>query len=77
KIFKKLSKIRKLGYLCLVLASYHYFLTPKIPMFWEWSALIIALFYFIVRYTKNIKKVKIQQSYFYQNLNLILFVCFL
>ncbi|MHH37274.1 sulfite oxidase heme-binding subunit YedZ, partial [Campylobacter jejuni] len=48
-----------------------------IPMFWEWSALIIALFYFIVRYTKNIKKVKIQQSYFYQNLNLILFVCFL
>ncbi|HEC2708453.1 TPA: ferric reductase-like transmembrane domain-containing protein, partial [Campylobacter jejuni] len=27
KIFKKLSKIRKLGYLCLVLASYHYFLT--------------------------------------------------
>ncbi|EAK3126523.1 sulfite oxidase heme-binding subunit YedZ, partial [Campylobacter jejuni] len=57
-IFKKLSKIRKLGYLCLVLASYHYFLTPKIPMFWEWSALIIALFYFIVRYTKTLKKLK-------------------
>ncbi|HFN7028055.1 TPA: sulfite oxidase heme-binding subunit YedZ, partial [Campylobacter jejuni] len=59
-----------------ILASYHYFLTPKIPMFWEWSALIIALFYFIVRYTKTLK-VKIQQSYFYQNLNLILFVYFL
>lgn len=55
---EKLSKIRKLGYLCLVLASYHYFLTPKIPMFWEWSALIIALFYFIVRYTKTLKKLK-------------------
>ncbi|MFQ6342430.1 ferric reductase-like transmembrane domain-containing protein [Campylobacter sp. VTCC 70190] len=52
KIFKKLSKIRKLGYLCLVLASYHYFLSPKVPMFWEWSALIIALFYFILRYTR-------------------------
>ncbi|EAI8714423.1 sulfite oxidase heme-binding subunit YedZ, partial [Campylobacter jejuni] len=25
------------------------------PMFWEWSALIIALFYFIVRYTKTLK----------------------
>ncbi|EAH6450256.1 sulfite oxidase heme-binding subunit YedZ, partial [Campylobacter jejuni] len=24
-------------------------------MFWEWSALIIALFYFIVRYTKTLK----------------------
>ncbi|KJD97949.1 ferric reductase [Campylobacter jejuni] len=58
KIFKKLSKIRKLGYLCLVLASYHYFLTPKVPMFWEWSALIVALFYFIVRYTKTLKKLK-------------------
>ncbi|EAK4105510.1 sulfite oxidase heme-binding subunit YedZ, partial [Campylobacter jejuni] len=23
--------------------------------FWEWSALIIALFYFIVRYTKTLK----------------------
>ncbi|EAK4772117.1 sulfite oxidase heme-binding subunit YedZ, partial [Campylobacter jejuni] len=56
EIFKKLSKIRKLGYLCLVLASYHYFLTPKVPMFWEWSALIVALFYFIVRYTKTLKK---------------------
>ncbi|EJS9731943.1 sulfite oxidase heme-binding subunit YedZ, partial [Campylobacter jejuni] len=44
--------------LCLFLASYHYFLTPKIPMFWEWSALIIALFYFIVRYTKTLKKLK-------------------
>ncbi|EAK3504582.1 TPA: sulfite oxidase heme-binding subunit YedZ, partial [Campylobacter jejuni] len=22
---------------------------------WEWSALIIALFYFIVRYTKTLK----------------------
>ncbi|EOI5175334.1 sulfite oxidase heme-binding subunit YedZ, partial [Campylobacter jejuni] len=58
KIFKKLSKIRKLGYLSLVLASYHYFLTPKVPMFWEWSALIVALFYFIVRYTKTLKKLK-------------------
>lgn len=58
KIFKKLSKIRKLGYLSLVLASYHYFLTPKVPMFWEWSTLIVALFYFIVRYTKTLKKLK-------------------
>lgn len=31
------------------------FFNPKIPMFWEWSALIIALFYFIVRYTKTLK----------------------
>ncbi|EMC8673123.1 sulfite oxidase heme-binding subunit YedZ, partial [Campylobacter coli] len=55
KIFKKLSKIRKLGYLCLVLASYHYFLTPKIPMFWEWSALILSLVYFMIRYLKFFK----------------------
>ncbi|EHC0866073.1 sulfite oxidase heme-binding subunit YedZ, partial [Campylobacter coli] len=55
KIFKKLSKIRKLGYLCLILASYHYFLTPKIPMFWEWSALMLSLVYFMIRYLKFFK----------------------
>ncbi|MBZ7953420.1 sulfite oxidase heme-binding subunit YedZ [Campylobacter sp. W0018] len=59
--FKKIHKIRKLGYLCLVIASYHYFLSPKIPMFWEWSALIIAMIYFILRYIKNLR------FYFYQN----------
>ncbi|MGH2327159.1 sulfite oxidase heme-binding subunit YedZ [Campylobacter taeniopygiae] len=53
--FKKIRKIRKLGYLCLVIASYHYFLSPKIPMFWEWSALIIAMIYFILRYVKNLR----------------------
>ncbi len=52
KIFKKLEKIRKLGYFCLVLASYHYFLSPKVPKFWEWSALIVSLFYFTLRYIK-------------------------
>ncbi|EDH7393334.1 sulfite oxidase heme-binding subunit YedZ, partial [Campylobacter coli] len=46
---------RKLGYLCLVLASYHYFLTPKIPMFWEWSALMLSLVYFMIRYLKFFK----------------------
>lgn len=58
KAFKKIDKIRKLGYFCLVLASYHYFLSPKVPMFWEWSALIISLFYFIVRYLKVLLKKK-------------------
>ncbi|MBM0636822.1 sulfite oxidase heme-binding subunit YedZ [Campylobacter sp. VicNov18] len=55
---KKIEKIRKLGYLCLVLASYHYFLSPKVPMFWEWSALIVALFYFILHYIKILKSSK-------------------
>lgn len=59
--FKKIHKIRKLGYLCLVIASYHYFLSPKIPIFWEWSALIIAMIYFILRYIKNLR------FCFYQN----------
>ncbi|TKX32625.1 sulfite oxidase heme-binding subunit YedZ [Campylobacter aviculae] len=59
--FKKIRKIRKLGYLCLVISSYHYFLSPKIPMFWEWSALIIAIIYFILRYIKNLR------FCFYQN----------
>ncbi|TKX31312.1 ferric reductase-like transmembrane domain-containing protein [Campylobacter estrildidarum] len=63
KFFKKLCKIRKLGYLCLIIASYHYFLSPKIPMFWEWTALIIAIIYFILRYIKNLR------FYFYQNWN--------
>ncbi|MBZ7963503.1 sulfite oxidase heme-binding subunit YedZ [Campylobacter sp. 2457A] len=53
--FKKIRKIRKLGYSCLVISSYHYFLSPKIPMFWEWSALIIAMIYFILRYVKNLR----------------------
>ncbi|MCH5336387.1 MAG: sulfite oxidase heme-binding subunit YedZ [Campylobacter sp.] len=53
KKFKKLSKIRKLGYLCLLLASYHYFLSAKVPMFWEYLVLILAIFFFVFRYTKR------------------------
>ncbi|MBK1992187.1 sulfite oxidase heme-binding subunit YedZ [Campylobacter sp. 2018MI35] len=49
---KKIEKIRKLSYLCFLLASYHYFLSPKVPMFWEWSALIIALIYFILSFKR-------------------------
>lgn len=77
KIFKKLSKIRKLGYLCLVLASYHYFLTPKSSYVLGMECFNCSFVLFYSSLYKNIKKVKIQQSYFYQNLNLILFVCFL
>ncbi|QOW64075.1 ferric reductase-like transmembrane domain-containing protein [Campylobacter hepaticus] len=58
KWFTKIQKIRKLGYLCLVLASYHYFLSPKVPMFWEWSALILGLLYFLFHYIKIFKKLK-------------------
>ncbi|EOH5805140.1 ferric reductase-like transmembrane domain-containing protein [Campylobacter coli] len=55
RFFKRIEKIRKLGYVCLVLASYHYFLSPKVPMFWEWSALILSLVYFMIRYLKFFK----------------------
>lgn len=58
RFFKKIEKIRKLSYLCFLLASYHYFLSPKIPMFWEWSALIVALIYFILAYKRLIIKNK-------------------
>ena len=54
KNIKKMM-IRKLGYVCLVLASYHYFLSPKVPMFWEWSALMLSLVYFMIRYLKFFK----------------------
>ena len=52
KRFKKLEKVRKLGYLCLVIASYHYFLSAKVPQIFEYLALGLSLFYFILRYTK-------------------------
>ncbi|EDO9811486.1 sulfite oxidase heme-binding subunit YedZ, partial [Campylobacter coli] len=55
RFFKRFEKIRKLGYVCLVLASYHYFLSPKVPMFWEWSALMLSLVYFMIRYLKFFK----------------------
>ncbi|ELZ6183001.1 ferric reductase-like transmembrane domain-containing protein, partial [Campylobacter coli] len=55
RFFKRIEKIRKLGYVCLVLASYHYFLSPKVPMFWEWSALMLSLVYFMIRYLKFFK----------------------
>ena len=51
--FKKLSKIRKLGYLCLLFASYHYFLSSKIPMFWQYLALSVAVILFVCRYIKS------------------------
>lgn len=50
---KKLSKIRKLGYLCLLLASYHYFLSAKVPSFFEYLALSVAILFFILRYIKK------------------------
>ncbi|EAI4457269.1 sulfite oxidase heme-binding subunit YedZ [Campylobacter upsaliensis] len=53
KTFKKLENVRKLGYLCIVIASYHYFLSAKVPQFFEYLALSLALFYFTLRYTKR------------------------
>ncbi|EAL0933518.1 sulfite oxidase heme-binding subunit YedZ, partial [Campylobacter coli] len=32
-----------------------YFLSPKVPMFWEWSALMLSLVYFMIRYLKFFK----------------------
>lgn len=55
---KRLEKIRKLGYLCLFVASYHYFLSAKIPEFWHYLALIMAGLFFVYRYTKGIFKKK-------------------
>ncbi|EAJ2283078.1 sulfite oxidase heme-binding subunit YedZ [Campylobacter upsaliensis] len=54
KRFKKLEDIRKLGYLCVVIASYHYFLSAKVPQFFEYLALSLSLFYFTLRYTKRL-----------------------
>ncbi len=53
--FKKLAKIRKLGYLCLLFASYHYFLSPKVPVFWHYFVLSLAGIFFVLRYAKKFR----------------------
>ncbi|MCX2683257.1 sulfite oxidase heme-binding subunit YedZ [Campylobacter sp. MIT 21-1685] len=61
KTFRKIEKIRKLSYLSLFLGSYHYFLSAKVPMFWQWSAIIVAIGYCTFGFLKHLfitKKMK-------------------
>ncbi len=53
KLFERLSKVRKLGYLCLLFASYHYFLSAKVPMLGQYLVLTLAVIFFISRYSKK------------------------
>ncbi|EAI5630829.1 sulfite oxidase heme-binding subunit YedZ, partial [Campylobacter lari] len=56
--FKKISKIRKLGYFCFLLATWHYFLSAKIPQIPHFLALILALIFLLIKVYKNYKKRK-------------------
>lgn len=58
KKFKKIEKIRALSYICLVIASYHYFLSAKRPLLFEYLALIVAFVYLLIRSIKLLKNEK-------------------
>ncbi|EAI7247122.1 sulfite oxidase heme-binding subunit YedZ [Campylobacter lari] len=58
KLFKKISKIRKLGYFCFSLATWHYFLSAKIPQIPHFLALSLALIFLLIKVYKNYKKRK-------------------
>ncbi|MCW1360236.1 sulfite oxidase heme-binding subunit YedZ [Campylobacter sp. CCS1377] len=55
KAFKKLQNIRKLAFICLCIASFHFFLSAKIPALWEYLALILSFVYLSLRYQKIFK----------------------
>ncbi|MCV3393058.1 sulfite oxidase heme-binding subunit YedZ [Campylobacter sp. IFREMER_LSEM_CL908] len=56
KLFKKLSKIRKFGYFCFLLVSWHYFLSAKIPQFPHFFTLSLALIFLFFKLWNNYKK---------------------
>ncbi|WP_257928907.1 periplasmic DMSO/TMAO reductase YedYZ, heme-binding membrane subunit [Campylobacter lari] len=56
--FKKLNKIRKLGYFCFLLASWHYFLSAKVPQISHFLTLSLALIFLLIKLYKNHKKRK-------------------
>lgn len=55
KSFKSLSFIRKFAYLCLLIASYHFFLSAKSPNVLEYLALTFALLWISVAIFKKIQ----------------------
>ncbi|AJC86518.1 ferric reductase [Campylobacter sp. RM16704] len=58
KFFTKLSKIRKLGYICFLIASWHYFLSAKVPQIPHIFVLSIAIIFLSLKLWKNYKKRK-------------------
>ncbi|AJC84995.1 sulfite oxidase heme-binding subunit YedZ [Campylobacter peloridis] len=58
KFFNKLIKIRKLAYICFLIASWHYFLSAKIPQISHILALSIAVLFLLTKIWKNHKKRK-------------------
>ncbi|EAJ6150220.1 sulfite oxidase heme-binding subunit YedZ [Campylobacter lari] len=58
KLFKKLSKIRKLGYFCFLLVAWHYFLSAKVPQLPHFLVLSLAATFLLSKLYKNYKKRK-------------------
>ncbi|RKO64562.1 ferric reductase [Campylobacter sp. P255] len=58
KPFKKFSKVRKLGYLCFLISTWHYFLSAKVPQAPHILTLTLAVVFLLFKLWKNYKKRK-------------------
>ncbi|WP_366559214.1 ferric reductase-like transmembrane domain-containing protein [Campylobacter sp.] len=58
KLFKKLNKIRKFGYICFIIATWHYFISAKIPQWPHFLFLIIAIIFLSIKLYKIFKTLK-------------------
>ncbi|MCR6571447.1 sulfite oxidase heme-binding subunit YedZ [Campylobacter insulaenigrae] len=58
KFFRKLSKIRKFGYICFTITAWHYFISAKIPQLPHFLFLTIAIIFLSIKFFKVIKKKK-------------------
>lgn len=58
KKFRKISKVRKLGYICFAISSWHYFISAKVPQLPHFTFILIACLFLLLKLFKLLKKRK-------------------